>query len=346
MFDAATPQRDLRAPIPARASAREATSAEHQARVAAHLTIRDRWIARTLAEHRTLTSTQITQLAFPTRRAANYRLKRLYQWRVLDRFQPYIGRGRAPMFYVLDTTGAHLLAHEDGIDPRDLGFRAERSIGIAYSLRLAHLHGLNSLFTGLIADARAHTDGRAVTAWWSEARCTRHFGDLVRPDGYGRWREAGREIEWFLEWDTGSYQLSRFVAKLPGYVALAATTHIVTPLLAVFATVKREAHARRLLTEHLRTQPRPHHLPIATTTTDELNRAGTASAQVWLPLSHHHAGRYRLIELHTTWPHLDDPTPSTGTTPGSSQTNPVPRLSPPTPMPPFTRHDLTWKPAE
>lgn len=342
MLDPATPQRDLRSPIPARPSPRLAASAEHQATIAAHLTARDRWLARMLAEYRTLTSTQIIQVAFPSRRAANLRLQRLYHWRVLDRFQPYIGRGRAPMFYVLDTAGAHLLAHEDGIDPRELKFRPERSIGIAYSLRLAHLHGLNSLFTGLIADALTHPD-RAVTAWWSEARCARHFGDLVRPDGYGRWRETDRDIEWFIEWDTGSYPLSRLASKLPGYFELATTTRIVTPLLAVFANAQREAHARRLLAEHLRNQPRPGDLPIATTTAEHLQRTNTASAQIWLPLGHREAGRYRLINLLTAWPHLDTPT-NTDTAPQPTGPSPLPRLSPPSPMPPFRRHDLTWSP--
>ncbi|GAA4849867.1 hypothetical protein GCM10025787_36000 [Saccharopolyspora rosea] len=342
MLDPATPQRDLRSPIPARPSPRLAASTDHQATIAAHLTARDRWLARMLAEYRTLTSTQITQIAFPSRRAANLRLQRLYHWRVLDRFQPYIGRGRAPMFYVLDTAGAHLLAHEDGIDPRELKFRPERSIGIAYSLRLAHLHGLNSLFTGLIADALTHPD-RAVTAWWSEARCARHFGDLVRPDGYGRWRETDRDIEWFIEWDTGSYPLSRLASKLPGYFELATTTRIVTPLLAVFANAQREAHARRLLAEHLRNQPRPGDLPIATTTAEHLQRTNTASAQIWLPLGHREAGRYRLINLLTAWPHLDTPT-NTDTAPQPTGPSPLPRLSPPSPMPPFRRHDLTWNP--
>ncbi|NKQ57321.1 hypothetical protein HFP15_31090 [Amycolatopsis sp. K13G38] len=342
MFEPTSAQRDLRAPVPARASARVAATADHLATVAAHLTARDRWLARMLAEHRTLTSTQITQLAFPSRRAANLRLQRLYSWRVLDRFQPYVGRGRAPMFYVLDTAGAHLLAHEDGIDPRDLGFRAERSVGIAYSLRLAHLHGLNSLVTGLIADAQAHEE-RAVTAWWSEARCARHFGDMVRPDGYARWREHGREIEGFIEWDTGSYHLSRVVSKLPGYAELATTSRIVTPLLICFTTAQREAHARRLLAEHLRTQPRPQDLPIATTTAEHLERTATASADVWLPLAHRDGGRSRLIDLRAVWPHLPEPT-SADPASGSADPSPVPRLSPPAPMPPFARHDLTWKP--
>ena len=340
-------QRDLRAPVPQRPSLRFAASAEHQTQVAAHLTTRDRWLARILSEHRTLTSPQIAAMAFGSRRSANHRLQKLYTWRVLDRFQPYIGRGRAPMSYVLDTTGAHVLAHEDGLDPTDLRFRPERSVGIAHSLRLAHLMGVNSFFTALMADALTDTNtntntDRAVTAWWSEARCTRHFGDHVRPDGYGRWTEAGREIEWFLEWDTGSYQLSRFVAKLPGYTSLATTTRIVTPLLAVFATAAREAHARRHLAEHLRTDPQRHELPIATTTAEHLQTAGSPANQVWLPLGQTEAGRQQLINLLATWPHLQAPTSSPDT--HGTDPSPVPRLSPPAPMPPWRHGDLTWNP--
>ncbi|RKT86425.1 Replication-relaxation [Saccharopolyspora antimicrobica] len=337
-------QRDLRAPMPQRPSLRWAASAEHQAQVAAHLTPRDRWLARVLAEHRVLTSTQIAAIAFAgSRRAANHRLQKLYAWRVLDRFQPYVGRGRAPMHYVLDTTGAHLLAHEDGLDPKDLKFRADRSVGIAYSLRLVHLMGVNSFFTTLLADALTNpaTD-RTVTAWWSEARCTRHFGDHVRPDGYGRWHEDGREIEWFLEWDTGSYQLSRFVSKLPGYASLAAATRIVTPLLAVFATETRETHARRQLAEHLRTTPRQHDLPIATTTAEHLRTTGSPASGVWLPLHRTNAGRHRLISLLSAWPHLETPTSSADTS--GADPSPVARLRPPVPMPPWQARDLTWSP--
>ncbi|TDD41398.1 hypothetical protein E1288_33010 [Saccharopolyspora elongata] len=345
MLEPIRPQRDFRAPVPGRVSSRLAASTEHQATIAAHLTARDRWIARMLAEHRVLTTHQITAIAFPSGRAANHRLRRLYQWRVLDRFQPYIGRGRAPMYYVLDTAGAHVLAHEDGLEPRELKFRAERSVGIAYSLRLAHLHGVNSFFTTLLADALARHDC-AVTAWWSEARCARHFGDLVRPDGYGRWREGDREIEWFLEWDTGSYQLSRFVAKLPGYFELATTTRVITPLLAYFATPQRETHVRNLLTEHLKTHARPHDLPIATTNAQHLQHVGAgASPEMWLPLRNSRAGRRRLIELLAAWPQLALPATASNTLPEAIEPTSQPRLSPPAPMPPWHARDLTWSPA-
>ncbi|QGK70312.1 hypothetical protein GIY23_12960 [Allosaccharopolyspora coralli] len=344
MFDARSRQHDLRSPVPTRPTGRAAISNEHQATIAGRLTARDRWIARMVAEHGTLTSTQLARVAFPCRRTANKRLPLLYRWRVLNRFQPYVRSGAAPMFYVLDSAGAHLLAHEDGIDPHALKFRSERAIGIAHSLRLAHLHGVNDLFTGLIAHA-LHHDQRALAAWWSETRCARHFGDLVRPDGYGRWRIGDREIEFFLEFDTGSYQLSRLVAKLPGYAELATTSRIVTPILTCFARPEREAHARRLLADHLRTHSRPRTVPVATTTVDTIQQAGTSADQVWLPLHPSDSGRLHLIDLTTAWPHLPAPTAPTGTTNPTPEATRAVRLSPPASMPPFTRTTLDWNPS-
>jgi hypothetical protein len=290
-----------------------------------------------------LPSPQIAELAFPSRRAANHRLQQLHSWRVLDRFQPYIGRGRAPMCYVLDIAGAHVLCDEDGLHPRDLKFRPERSVGIAYSLRLSHRIGVNSVFTTLIARARsAENQGHTLTAWWSEERCVRHFGHHVRPDAYGRWRVGDQEIEFFLEWDTGSYPLTRFVDKLPGYTSLATTSRIITPLCAVFASPARETHARQKLAEHQRTQDSQTALPIATTTAEHLRTGGSPADQVWSPLHHTGVGRSRLINLLSAWPHLDASISSTD----SSDPDPSPatRLSPPAPMPPWRPEDLTWNP--
>ena len=104
------PQRQLRGHRPARPSDRAALTGEHHAYLAAHLTPRDRWLARVLAEHRVLTAGQIAQLAFASTRTANRRLLSLYRWRVVDRFQPYLTSGSAPMHYVLDTAGAAALA--------------------------------------------------------------------------------------------------------------------------------------------------------------------------------------------------------------------------------------------
>lgn len=85
---------------------RAAAGGGHLAFLANHLTIRDRWLARVVGEHRVFTTTQLTHLAFGSARTANQRLLQLYQWRVLDRFQPLLAVGSAPMHYVLDLSGA------------------------------------------------------------------------------------------------------------------------------------------------------------------------------------------------------------------------------------------------
>jgi hypothetical protein len=120
-----TRQRTLRGHRPARPTPRTANSPDHQATLAARLTPRDRWIIRMLHEHRVLTSNQITALAFPSFRSGRQRLHELYCWSVLDRFQPFITLGSAPMHYVLAPAGAAVLAAEHGLDVKpnllDLG---------------------------------------------------------------------------------------------------------------------------------------------------------------------------------------------------------------------------------
>jgi len=365
------PQRQLRGHRPARQSDRAALTGEHHAYLAAHLTPRDRWLARVLAEHRVLTAAQIAQLAFASTRTANRRLLSLYRWRILDRFQPYLTTGSAPMHYVLDTAGAAALAAEDGIDTstKDLGYRHDRAIQIAHSLRLAHTVGVNGFFTDLVAIARhsaTTTDhpgsdlggvaggSRAVTAWWSEARCARLFGEHVRPDAYGRWSETSdggtSEVEFFLEYDTGTEALSRVAAKLAGYQRLATATGIPTPVLFWLPTPAREANARTALAAILRGLDRPDLVPVATTTAgpdrDQYPAGGTGSDSPaearWLPLTPttapggpNTATRVRLAQLARVWPHTAPPA-----LPGPSDTAPAHRpgtgLAPPASMPPAT----------
>ncbi|GHF50726.1 hypothetical protein GCM10017566_24810 [Amycolatopsis bartoniae] len=190
---------------------RAATTGEHHAQLAGRLTLRDRWLARMLHEHKVFTTQQIVELCYPSMRAANHRLLDLFEWRVIDRFQPFVSSGTAPMHYVLDIAGAVALAYEDGL-------------GIAHSLRLAHTVGINGFFTTLIALSRQSGARGRLTAWWSELHCGRLFGDMVRPDAYGRWREDGQQIEFFLEFDFGTEDLATLGRKLYGYEKLATAT--------------------------------------------------------------------------------------------------------------------------
>jgi hypothetical protein len=221
------------------------------AALAARLTARDRWLLRMICEHRVLTTSHITQLAFGTTRAATARMTTLYQYRAVDRFRPLAPSGSSPLHFILDDAGAMLLAAEDGITPDQLGYRRDRAMGIALSPRLAHDTGTNGIFTGLAAAARASSGQAELEIWWGERRCAAAWGDHARPDGYGRWTEhdPGQPpaiTDFFLEYDTGTEPLTRLIAKLAGYAALAARTGITTPVLFWLPSPSREAalHAR------------------------------------------------------------------------------------------------------
>jgi hypothetical protein len=331
-----TKQRTLRGHKASRPTPRAANTADHQAVLAWRLTPRDRWIIRMLHEHRVLTSHQITALAFPSFRSGRMRLRELYLWGVVDRFQPFVSVGTAPMHYVLAPAGAAVLAAEDGLDVKELGYRHDRAFGVAHSLRLAHTVGVNEWFTALVDHARHtatntdRTGHTALGAWWSEARCARHFGDLIKPDAYGRWTTHGTEIEFFLEYDFGTEVLAKLASKLAGYHGLAEATGITTPVLVWLPTIRREATARRLLARAWRALDNPHTVPIATAAADLLNphtaHPSPADA-VWLPLtttpttgsrpvngSVDSSARRELHQLLDAWPHV--PAPSTDSDPG------------------------------
>lgn len=328
-----TPQRRLRGFMPHRPTLKVATSAAHHAELAGHLTPRDRWLARMLYEHKVFTTQQVVDLAYPTMRAANHRLLALYKWRVVDRFQPFVHAGTAPMHYVLDAAGAAALAYEDGFDPRQLDFRHEDAIGVAHSLRLAHAVGCNGFFTSLVALSRTPRSRASLTTWWSELRCGRLFGDVVRPDAYGRWQEDDLRVEFFLEFDFGTEELSRLGRKLQDYEKLASTTGIITPVLVWLPTSRREVSARRALAETASQLDRPELVPVATSAADVSVAPGEnhPAATRWLPLARPHH-RLRLAELNQLSPRVGDPQETVITASGEHRTRP--EIAAPSPLPP------------
>ncbi|XVS61881.1 replication-relaxation family protein [Actinosynnema sp. CA-299493] len=336
-----TRQRTLRGHKPTRPTPRAANTADHQAALAWRLTPRDRWIIRMVHEHRVLTAHQITTLAFPSFRSGRMRLRELYLWGVVDRFQPYVTIGTAPMHYVLAPAGAAVLAGEDGLDVKELGYRHDRAFGVAHSLRLAHTVGVAEWFTALVDHAHhSNPDHRtALTAWWSEARCARHFGDLIKPDAYGRWTTHRTEIEFFLEYDFGTEVLAKLTGKLAGYAALAHATGITTPLLVWLPTSRREATTRRLLHQAWSELDNPHSVPVATATAELLNPQAphpSPADEVWLPLDTTGGTtgpRRALHRLLDAWPHL---TTTTDDDPDREPDTPTLMAPAPPPMPPAT----------
>ncbi len=282
-----------------------------QARLASILTARDRWLLWMLYEHRVLTTAHIASLAFTAPRRATRRLLRLHEAGVIDRFRPRRPVGTAPWHWILAPAGAAVLAAEHGLDVRELRWRHDRALGLAHSLHLNHDVGVADWFTTLAT----HPGPGVLTAWWSQTRCARLWGDLARPDGYGRLnpitpdtttRPKAGGLEFFLEYDCGTESLTQLSRKLDGYANLAAATGITTPLLIWLPTGAREAAARTALAATAIGLDRPDTVPIATAAADHTPGAGPAGTG-WLPLHPPPARpghRIALTRLTTAWPHL------------------------------------------
>ena len=252
--------------------------------VLGRLTERDRRLCRLLDDHRVLTSSQVTDVCFTGERRARMRLAELYALDVLDRFRPRRGGSPVPFHWVLGPLGAAVVTAETGTDPADHTWRRGLAHDLAASQRLAHLVGTNGFFCGLLRSARTRP-GCYLDEWWSERRCAREWGEVVRPDGYGVWSEADTALPFLLEYDNGTERLERLGAKLPGYARLAAAAGHPNWVLFSFPSPRRERDARRVLAHPA--------VPVATAA----RSPGTApDAAIWLPAP---AGgvRLRLAQL-------------------------------------------------
>jgi Replication-relaxation len=264
------------------------STADRLAALAGRLTDRDRRLCQLLWEHRVLTTGQLTQLAFPSADAAEHRLVTLWRLRLVDRFRPHHYPGSAPYHYVLGPLGAALLAAHANGEPAQLGYRRDRTLALAHSQRLAHLVGVNGFFSALTHHAHHHPDTQ-LERWWAEQRCTAHWGGLIRPDGYGRWRDHHRRVDFFLEYDRGTQAPHRLAGKLGSYLDLTHASGIATPVLIWLPTPSREATIRHALGGTS--------LPVATATpTPDHSPAGP----LWQPLQGS-GPRWRLIDLPGAW---------------------------------------------
>jgi hypothetical protein len=253
------------------------------------LTERDRFCVSVLAEHQVLTTAQLAQLCFPGLDVAQRRLLRLARLGVLDRFRWHALVGSEAWHYTLGPAGAALDAAGRGADPPRPAELRRRALRLAASPPLAHLLGVNGFFCALGAQARAEP-GTALVSWWSERRCAERYGELVRPDAQGIWAEHGRQVGFFVEYDTGTEPLARVAGKLDGYAELAAAGGPRHPVCIWLGSAAREAHLRRLLAD------RPSHVTIATASAELAAACGTGPAgAIWLTAGAEH--RRRLVDL-------------------------------------------------
>ncbi|WP_280479854.1 replication-relaxation family protein [Nocardia asiatica] len=322
-------QADLRAPHPARSR----PSGSEKVPLVPPLTGRDRWILRMLHEHRVLTTNQLAELAFPTPKIARRRLAILHHYRVLDRFRPLRPRGSAPSHWVLAPAGAAVLAAEAAASVRDLGYNHQQALAVAHSLHLTHTLGVNEWFTTLTT---AHDPGGRVTAWWSQTRCQRLWGDLARPDAFGRYTHTGTVFDFFLEYDLATTALRRVAAKLHGYGELARTTGVITPVLFWVPTTARETNARDTVRKSWERLPDPGAVPVATAAAELLAPFTDPSPadRVWLPLDATRASRLHLRELAAVWPRRTPPSSDIDAEPTTTALGGQVMLAPPPPRPP------------
>jgi hypothetical protein len=241
--------------------------------LATRLTARDRWLLRMLHEHKVFTTAHIADLGFAGNRdTADHRLLVLHRLDVLQKIRPLRpGGGSAPCHWLLSTAGAEVVAAERGLTLKELGWRRDRASAVMLSAKLGHLLGVNGFFARLATPAG---QGR-LTEWWPEARCAATWKKYVQPDGFGRWRTADRQLDFFLEFDNGTETLTRVVAKIDAYARLTRATGISTPLLFHFPSPRREENFRRACPAAA--------LPVLTASYDAAHRH--PAGPVWAELS-------------------------------------------------------------
>ncbi|MFI6320999.1 replication-relaxation family protein [Nonomuraea sp. NPDC050556] len=263
-------------------------------RLAARLTDRDRQLLHIIQEQRVLTLAQLALMFFDNEDLARKRLRTLHDLGLLERFRPRLpmGMGTAPYHYVIGPAGAAVLSAQNEGALSTADYQAAQTLAISQSQRLAHTIGVNGFGAALRGLARRSTTAELLQ-WWPESRCRPMWGDIVRPDAYGRWRENGLTFDFFLEYDTGSESLGRVAGKLADYQALAESTGLTTVVLFSLHSRQREANLRRKLTD----PP----VPVATGVRGVVD--DSPAGEEWLPADTK-GTRMRLSQLATHWPHL------------------------------------------
>ncbi|WP_344219860.1 replication-relaxation family protein [Nonomuraea bangladeshensis] len=262
---------------------------------AARLTPRDYQVLEHLLHHRVLTTHQLQRLFFTKPQPTRRRLGILHKLNTITRYRPWSPYGGShPHHWVLGRAGAELLALRSHTTVKELGYHPDLAMSIAVSSKSGHQIGVNDFFVHLGHLAR-HNPDASLRAWLSEKQCAKIWGDLTRPDAYGCWSEHGRQIDFFLEHDTGSMTLAKVTSKLAAYADLADATRIITPVLFWLPSHAREANLRSLINTA--------DLPVATAAHTGLGDG--PAGPCWLPTtarSDHR--RMRLVDLANGWPHL------------------------------------------
>jgi DNA-binding Lrp family transcriptional regulator len=233
------------------------------------LTERDRALVAILGRHRVLTIDQIQRMFFSSVRATRYRMDLLLDLDVLTRFRFNVRPGSQAYRYALGYTGARLHAAATNAPMPRRAAHTEQLTRIAASNHIDHLVAVNDFFARITATARQRKDV-TLSEWRSESEAVDLTGGMIRPDAAATVIDAGRELAFWFEHDTGSETLARVAAKADRYA-------------------KHLAFAGRALLFELSSEPRESNLhrelaarrwpfPIATTV---LQRSNDPVTRVW-----------------------------------------------------------------
>lgn len=212
--------------------------------VQSRLTGRDRTIIDWLDRHGVLTTAQLTAALFTSPTTASHRLAKLRAIGVVDRFhRPLPAGGFGPWHWVIGALGARIAAAGRNTTPPTPAAVRARHDRLTDSATLAHLLGTNQFFIDLHVYTRQHPHTRLVR-WWSEHETVQRYQGRVHPDGHALWRDGDGDhavvIGLFLEYDRGTEQLRRLVAKVDAYDLLAYDGGPAYPVLFLLGSAQRE----------------------------------------------------------------------------------------------------------
>lgn len=203
-------------------------------------TDRDLELLELVHEHRVFTTGQLEALFFTAPQLAR-RLLILYRHAALLRSRPWTPTGSAPWHG----------SSAPPAPPFSLPATASRSPTSATT----PVQQSGSACSRSSATSSASTSSSPASVpvpatvrmrgWWRGGQRNAAYGrGATRPDAYGRWREDGLEVDFFLEHDTGTEPLTKVAAKLAGYATLAEATGVSTPVLFRLPSTARETNLR------------------------------------------------------------------------------------------------------
>ncbi|MFE5505427.1 replication-relaxation family protein [Amycolatopsis japonica] len=243
------------------------------------LTDRDLSLLGYLDQHRVLTALQVMRLLFGSPHHARHRLAALYHRGVLARFRREVWPGSQSWRYTLGHVGAAVhAAATDAPLPKPSAV-TEKVLRLAHSPHTEHLLGVNEFFTVLTGHARTNP-GCVLRKWTPETVTADACGGIVRPDGYGEYRDLHGTIGFFYEHDTGTETLDTLTDKITKYAELA-RSGIRQPVLFGLPGPGRE---RNLHDAWARRWPTGPPVTVATTSTGD---TAVVTDPVWLPAGSH-----------------------------------------------------------